>query len=292
MSAIKKDSFLEKEQQVREEQNKVIKDGRRKEELERTYKRALLDLEEDFTQEKHELEEQYHIEREQLLDLHQEKYVEQENIIREKYDSKEAELKEEYEHAVLRDTSLTKEDLEKNETIPSATPVPTPAPAPQDDFSELKAAIADNAKEFTSADIGNAMIMNPVIRTARENAFVMETGKHVKVQPFRLTDSNFKVVSKDMLERILSETKIDAIEYTAESMDCEDFARFFVNKCVSLGINSVGRVFSWTGKHAFCVAVVYTDTGLDFLFIEPQSDEIVEVGEGMYDLENSLIIIS
>lgn len=161
------------------------------------------------------------------------------------------------------------------------------------DQSELMAAIAGDASEVDANTIANALLNKVCVpHNCREDAFVMEKGESVRVQPFRLTDSSYKVVSRSMLERILKETQIDAIVWQESDYDCEDIARKFVTRCVDLGINSVGRVMSWSGNHAFCVAVVKDGNGVDFVFLEPQTDQIVDVLEGKYDLNNALIIIS
>ena len=162
-----------------------------------------------------------------------------------------------------------------------------------DPFEGLKQAIADDAKEVSASDIGNALLNQICIPyKCREDAFIMETGKTVRAQPYRLTDSKFNVVSRDVLERLVSETKVDDIEWTAEEYDCDDIARKFVTRSVDLGLNSVGRVMSWSGGHAFCIAAVQDGNGVKFVFIEPQTDQFIEPGEGNYSLENALIIIA
>lgn len=160
-------------------------------------------------------------------------------------------------------------------------------------FTGLKRAIERDVKAFSQNEIANAMLNELCIKFGcRESAYVMEEGRSINVQPFRLTDGTYKVVSRNMLQRILRETKVDAIEWQSDSYDCEDIARKFATRCADLGINSVGRVMSWSGRHAFCIAVVQSGDGVAFEFIEPQTDEFIEVLEGKYDLSNALIVIS
>ena len=162
-----------------------------------------------------------------------------------------------------------------------------------DPFSGLKQVIADDVKEVSAADMGNALLNQICIPyKCREDAFIMEEGKTVRVQPYRLTDSTYNVVSKAVIERLVSETKVDEIVWTAEEYDCDDIARKFVTRSVDLGLNSVGRVMSWSGGHAFCIAAVQDGDGVKFVFIEPQTDEFIEPGDGAYSLENALIIIA
>ena len=173
---------------------------------------------------------------------------------------------------------------------PERTPAPTPK---QDNFAGLKEAIAQDAKEFDANTIAQAL-MNDVCfpLNCREEAFIMEEGRAVRAQPFRFTDGTYKVVSQEMLDQILKETQVDAIEWQSESYDCEDIARKFVTRCVDLGVNSIGRVMSWSGSHAFCIAVIRDGDAIKFVFIEPQTDQYVEAGAGKYSLENALIVIS
>ena len=162
-----------------------------------------------------------------------------------------------------------------------------------DPFAGLRQAIDDDSEDVSSGEIANALLEQVCVgMDCRESAFIMEKGESVRTQPFRLTDGTYKVVTRETIERLVKETKVDEIEWTAEEYDCDDIARKFVTRCVDLGLNSVGRVMSWSGKHAFNIAVIREGNGIEFVFIEPQTDEFIEPGEGAYSLENALIIIS
>lgn len=162
-----------------------------------------------------------------------------------------------------------------------------------DQFDILEQDIENEAKTFKAHYVSKLILDEICIKmNCREEAFVMENGTRIRVQPFRLTDSEYKVVTRDMLDRIIRETKVDEIQYEAEEYDCEDIARKFVTRCSDLGINSVGRVFSWSGGHSFCIAIIHDGDDLEIVFIEPQTDEIFMAGKGKYSLENALIIIS
>lgn len=190
--------------------------------------------------------------------------------------------KEHYATRLKRENRELKAEVER---LRDAAPQPSTVP----DFSELKAAIQDDVEIVSADDIGQLLLNEVCIRlNCRENTFIMEEGRSIKAQPFRLTDSRYKLVSSAMLKRILAETQIDAIQWQQGDYDCEDIARKFVTRCVDLGINSVGRVMSWSGKHAFCIAI----TQEDVVFLEPQTDEIVREMTGQYDLSNALIVIA
>lgn len=162
-----------------------------------------------------------------------------------------------------------------------------------DPFVDLKAAIAEDVKVVDAGMVGQAILEQVCIPyDCREEVFIMETGETQRAQPFRTTDAEYTIASKAMLIRILRETKVDAIPWQSEIYDCEKIARKFVTRCADLGINSVGRVISWSGEHAFCLAIVQKGDGVEAVFLEPQNDKIVTVLEGNYDLSNALIVIS
>ena len=146
---------------------------------------------------------------------------------------------------------------------------------------------------ISANDLGTEILNQIVIpQNAREAVMIPETGEMVKVQPFRLTDSQYKLPTKDEVLSAIEATKVDEIEYFAEEWDCEDFARRFVSKMHEQGIKTAGRVFAWSGKHAFNIVAVQGNP-VDFVFVEPQTDEIVlPYSEEKYNIEDCLIIIS
>lgn len=151
---------------------------------------------------------------------------------------------------------------------------------------------------ISAADLGNALLHQIVIQhNAREEVMVPETGEMVKVQPFRLTDSRYRLPTKDEVLSAIEKTKVDEIEYVAEEWDCEDFARRFVSKMHDEGIKTAGRVMAWSGNHAFnIVAIQHEDGTPTFMFVEPQTDTVLDtledLGKDKYNIENCLIIIS
>lgn len=146
---------------------------------------------------------------------------------------------------------------------------------------------------ISAGDLANELLNQIVIpHNAREEVMIPETGEMVKVQPFRLTDSSYELPTRSELEKALAETKVDEAEYVAEERDCEDFARDLTQRLQDYGIKTVGRVFAWSGEHAFNVVAVQ-GSPVDFVFVEPQTDAIVvPYSEDKYNIENCLIIIS
>ena len=159
-------------------------------------------------------------------------------------------------------------------------------------FAEFRAVVAHDMKEYTQETV-NAAFYSEVCK--KFNCFEtvqLRNGTTGQSYPLRLPDAKYYVPSRDMLDRILRETKVDEVEWVKDKEDCEDIARLFVQRCNDIGINSVGRVMAWSGGHAFCVAIVQDGTSVDFVFLEPQTDEIITDMSDMYDITNALIIIS
>ena len=159
--------------------------------------------------------------------------------------------------------------------------------------SELQALVEKDAKLFPADAVARAICKHPILGSAREDVFIMEEARSIKAQPFRLTDGNFRVLSRPMIEKVVAETKIDQVKWMEDVSDCEDIALRFNARCLELGFNSCGRVLSWSGGHCFILFIVRgEDDELDFLFLEPQTDAFIEPGEGQYSMENTLILIN
>ena len=190
----------------------------------------------------------------------------------------DAEIKAEYETRFG--------EVEEIHEIPDVASDDTPEP-------ELEPELEPEPDGTISAnDLATAFFENVVSPNhMRESVMVPETGEMVEVQPFRFTDSQYKLPTLGDLMEALKVTKVDEIEYVAEDWDCEDFARRFVSKMHEQGIKTAGRVLSWSGCHAFNIVAVQGNPA-DFVFIEPQTDAIVTEFTDKYDLSNTLVIIS
>ena len=177
----------------------------------------------------------------------------------------------------------------QNETASAATSHPVDTLD-----SDLKARIASDVKPYKVAEVINAAMNHPKLRHARELVMKPETGVMEKVQSFRLTDGTFMVPSREVFERVVLETKIDEVEWVKDVADCEDISLRFNARCIELGLNSCGRVMSWSGGHCFIIAIVRDGDSLGFAFLEPQTDEFLTdaLGEGQYSLDNCLILIN
>lgn len=78
------------------------------------------------------------------------------------------------------------------------------------------------------------------------------------------------------------------LPYRPQRFDCENFAAAFRTLAAFVGgVNTIGVVYDWSSDHAYNV-IVDADGNVDFY--EPQSDEIVEIGQGSYQLDDALIV--
>ena len=183
-----------------------------------------------------------------------------------------------------------------SDRFPTDTPEEAPVLETVDAEAVLKDDIETDVRTYGVQNVVAGLMANPKLKNAREKVMDPSTGELREVQAFRLTDGTFRVPSIEMVERIVAETDIDEIEWVKGVQDCEDISLRFNAKCLELGINSCGRVLSWSGGHCFIICMAYDATGtLVFKFLEPQTDQFLsdeQVGSGMYSLENCLIIIN
>lgn len=81
---------------------------------------------------------------------------------------------------------------------------------------------------------------------------------------------------------------LDWLPYRPDRFDCEEYAELVVVIAAFVGgVNAVGVVYDWSGSHAYPVFV--TADG-EAVFVESQTGEIVNVGEGLYALDDATII--
>jgi len=81
---------------------------------------------------------------------------------------------------------------------------------------------------------------------------------------------------------------LDWLPYRPERFDCEEYAELLVALAAFVGgVNACGVVYDWSGSHAYTVFV--TSDG-EAVFVESQTGEIVDVGEGNYTLNDATII--
>lgn len=107
-------------------------------------------------------------------------------------------------------------------------------------------------------------------------------------------DKRYHLTTPDDFSKIVEDTVIDHRNYRKAKFDCEDFAFSFKSIVAhKYGLNSVGVVIDYGGKHAY--NVVMFEDGTTELF-EPQNDTLVTTGDTMsdheaYTMEDGFIIL-
>lgn len=104
-------------------------------------------------------------------------------------------------------------------------------------------------------------------------ALLTERFPGVSTENFYLSDArNYKLCNLKDINRFLKADATDRAKYTAERLDCDDFAfrlmgQFSVPDWSDLCIGLV-----WTSAHALNCLI---DQNEDFWFVEPQTDELL-----------------
>ena len=116
-----------------------------------------------------------------------------------------------------------------------------------------------------------------VVQAALTAAFPAPPGRH---PPVFLLDAEYKVVSENELLAVARSTHTAALKYESNYFDCDKFARLFWARVpLDTGLNSVGLMLNFAGRHAYNVAFVQDgDSGVKVVTIEPQQDTEVVTG--------------
>ena len=104
-------------------------------------------------------------------------------------------------------------------------------------------------------------------------------------------DKQYRIGDVDSVLSAIKYSQTKRFKYQKETFDCDDFATVFKSELVQLGTNAVGIVIDTSGKHAYST-VVYknADDEPAILIVEPQIDELVNIGEGRYKAQEGYII--
>ena len=147
----------------------------------------------------------------------------------------------------------------------------------QQSVSALRAAIQADVKEYDLNDVLSFLYSRDEISKARD--------PFGQASPVRYKDRSYFLVSRPIFERALEETEVDTIEWIAEKSDCDDIAKYLsALMAVRFRLNSFGVVTSFNGGHAFSFALIYEMNGIDIVYFEPQTDEIITQFTGPYEL--------
>lgn len=104
-----------------------------------------------------------------------------------------------------------------------------------------------------------------------------------------LVDGKYWTVSKEEFEYLLAWDWTNQASHIAERRDCENYAEVVRSMFGwRLGINSVGLVLDVSSAHAYnLVAFSNGEVG----WLEPQNDQWVQLGSGLYKLTQGSVMI-
>ena len=100
----------------------------------------------------------------------------------------------------------------------------------------------------------------------------------------------FEVPTRESMEEFLDYDWTNEREYIIQKYDCEQFAFSLVSALgEKYAVNGIGIVIDWSSRHAYNI---YVDPETrDVHLIEPQTDELMEVGEDeMHRLQRGLVL--
>ena len=97
-------------------------------------------------------------------------------------------------------------------------------------------------------------------------------------------DPDFTALPLETWEAFIRWSKLDQIRYQESRFDCENFALAFSSQAASrLNCNGAGIVFDISGAHAYTALLVKenSDSELSIAIFEPQTDNLVQIGDSM-----------
>lgn len=104
-------------------------------------------------------------------------------------------------------------------------------------------------------------------------------------------DAEYVSLPESVWKMFLKHSDADEHKYIAQRKDCDDFSKMLWGDASELGLSGCGLVVDLTSYHAYICLLVHNDEGtLELLFVEPQTDSYVRVGQGNYKLGNGKVI--
>ena len=112
-------------------------------------------------------------------------------------------------------------------------------------------------------------------------------GKHT-------SDLKIVAMTRSAMEKFLEDDQTDKMIYVLDqgerNFDCENFSELLRNSLqVSYGMNGIGVV--WGDAHAWCFFVIAGSKTPEIVFVEPQTDTIVEKLENQYSIKRRCEIL-
>jgi len=89
--------------------------------------------------------------------------------------------------------------------------------------------------------------------------------------PIYLPDLNYKVCSKEDINRFLFWDDTENVKYQLDAFDCDDYSWRLKGQITIFPWSQIPFFVIWTDKHALCG---FVDDKGSFYFVEPQSNKI------------------
>ena len=134
------------------------------------------------------------------------------------------------------------------------------------------------------------LMKGAVIYTAAEviRALHEELGDSLRLFGRQASDTAVVALAKAAAMRFISEDSVDRRTYVLDTggrnYDCDNFAESLRCHLVEQhGVNSIGVI--WGDRHAWNFVVTAGADGPEILMLEPQNDQVVTVGSGIYSVD-------
>ena len=147
-------------------------------------------------------------------------------------------------------------------------------------------------EEYIDSDTPKAagLMKGAVIYTAAEviRALQEELGDGFRLFGRQASDTAVVALAKESAMKFIGDDAVDRRTYVLDTggrnYDCDNFAESLRCHLVEQhGVNSIGVI--WGDKHAWNFVVTAGENGPEILMIEPQNDQVVEAGSGLYSLD-------
>ena len=137
------------------------------------------------------------------------------------------------------------------------------------DKRSLRRLIAKTAKIFSAQEVAEA--------------WQLSMGKRLSAE---FVDRQYTAVPYHVWEQILQDSNVSNRKYVSERSDCDDFAYALRGTVpLNLNVNGIGVVLDISGRHAYNAVLSMSGEALYIAFVEPQTDQFVTLGDGMYKAE-------
>ena len=157
---------------------------------------------------------------------------------------------------------------------------------------ETKPVPAYQDEEYIESDKPKVagLMKGAVIYTAAEviRALQEELGDNLRLFGRQASDTAVVALAKEAAMKFISEDAVDRRTYVLDTggrnYDCDNFAESLRCHLVEQhGVNSIGVI--WGDRHAWNFVVTAGADGPEILMLEPQNDQVVTVGSGIYSMD-------